>query len=235
MVFKITLGEHASKIVEDADLRIDGHLMQRWSPPVRNEAQLLAEVQKDKKAHDAERLQKQLRKVDVPSVEIHSSLQGTFSLAAVGTVTNHFRHRGIKTSLVIHPVPASVSDGQNEITSIRLVDGDTTKHDWPNPAKDPNSFSILHELEDAVLRLRTEIEGINDPQVANSRVRASKAFLESLSAFLDDDGGLGPDQVPDAIPKKLKENLSQVNWSSVSTHAQKWADTIIKFLDKFFG
>ncbi|MEP1483140.1 MAG: hypothetical protein ABJK36_19215 [Tateyamaria sp.] len=209
--------------------------MQRWSPPVRNEAQLLAEVQKDKKALDTERLLRQLRKVDVPSVEIHSSLQGTFSLAAVGTVTNHFRHRGIKTSLVIHPVPSTVSEGQNTITSIRLADSHTAKLDWPNLAKDPDSFGILRELEDAVLRLRREIEGINDPHVADSRVRTSKAFLESLSAFLDDDGGLGPDQVPDAILQNLKENLLQVNWSSVSTHAQKWADTIIKFIDKLFG
>ncbi|WP_298969231.1 hypothetical protein [uncultured Roseobacter sp.] len=235
MVFKITIGEHASKAVADADLRIDGKLMQSWSPPVRNEAQLLTEVQFDKKTLDAHRLEMELKKVVVSDIEVHSSLQGTFSLSAVGTVINHFRHRGIRTALVIHRDLGDIAGKQGSTTSIRVLGDDLANLSWPNPTKYPDSFDILRQLEDAVDHLRREIRSINDPALANARVRSARAHLDSLSAFLNDDAGMSPDEVPAEVPRNLKDRLAEVNWANISTHSQKWADTIVRLIDKLFS
>lgn len=234
MSFKIALGEHASKAVASPNLVIDDHMFGSRTGDVWEQSQYSFEMPNEQRDKELALLRDKLDQVEDECVEVHTSLQGTFSLERVGPVINYLRHSGKKVTLVINPVGSDISSALGgEIPEIRFA-GPTPFHEYDNPARSVDFFDQLRSLQEAVSAIQEELRKINDPEKLTTSIRATRAYLSSFEAFLDNSHGAAPDKVPEPVTRGLRDRLSSVNWASVSSQAQKWADTLIKLIDKLF-
>lgn len=108
--------------------------------------------------------------------------------------------------------------------------GSPSAQTTPNPARTGDFFDQLRELNSAMQSLSDEIRAINEPDRLDASVRATKAYLDSFSAFLAGHKEEVPDDVPNEIPQGLLHWLKRTNWSDFSSQARGWVETIIKAL-----
>jgi len=112
--------------------------------------------------------------------------------------------------------------------------GESDFHEYDNPARNPDFFDQLRLLQQAISEIKEELRKINDADKLTASIRAAQAYLLSFEAFLDDSTGAAPDKVPEPVTRGLRYRLKSINWASVSSHAQKWVDTLVKLIDKMF-
>ena len=100
--------------------------------------------------------------------------------------------------------------------------------------KSSDFFDNLRALDEAMKFLSREIRSINNPERITPELKAVKAYVDAFRAFLDVEPNEPPEVVPAAVSKGLLVRLRKIDWLSVSNSAQKWVDTIVRIVTRFF-
>jgi hypothetical protein len=122
---------------------------------------------------------------------------------------------------------------KNKSTPRRISD-DTKRQTAPNDNLSKDFYDNLRALNEAMAALSRDIRAINDPDRVSSDIKAVRAYIDGFRAFLDVEPHQPPVEVPTELSQGLLKRLRQIDWMRVSENAQKWADTIIRIISKFF-
>ena len=226
MSFKIVLGETAAKLLSNPDLVLEEEELTTRINEGRPDYIVI-----DEETAISNCIRSDLDGVLEDSIEVHSTLQGNFSAQYYGTVVNHLRHRGKSVQVIIHPLAEDIRKALRA-PAIRMSDLAGSISTIPNPSKNADFFDLLRQLDIALSALSNEIRAINDPERLSSDIKATRAYIDAFRAFLDDSGGNAPNSLPAEIPRSLLEKLKSVKWEAISSQCQKWAETIIKIVER---
>lgn len=148
-------------------------------------------------------------------------------------VMTFLRRRDFDSMIVISEMPRGV--GLASTSSLaRAPRPKRARSEAPNPAKNADVFDLMRQLDGALKELSREIGAINDPERQTTEIRSVRAYIDAFRTFLDDREGKAPDAIPQAIPTGTRERVARLDWSKISDAAQKWADLIVRIVDKLF-
>ena len=92
-------------------------------------------------------------------------------------------------------------------------------------------YDRTRDFEQALDALLEELRGINDPHKKNDRIKQLEIYAGSIKRFIDQSETEDRMSVPAEMAEGFSYRLKGVDWSKVSDHANKWANTIVKIID----
>lgn len=163
-----------------------------------------------------------------------SSFLGDENWTTLTEVLRFLQRRNFQIAVVLVQLPTNIGVWASDTLEIALPVREPKRREFKNPAKRPDIFDHMRELDNALKTLSREISAINDPDRQTAEIRSVRAYLDAFRVFIDDKDHRAPDTIPSEVPSTLKKKIGKINWATISDHAQGWADKITRFVDLFF-